>query len=849
MRTRYHATTTLRLAIAAAAAAMAMQPASAQQAAAPGPALAEEVIIVTATLRDENLQQVPIAVSAYDASALSRAGVKDIRNLDAVSASYAAQTGPTQTGATTLRIRGVGTTGNNTGLESAVGVFLDGVYQSRAGIALGDLMDVEQVELLRGPQGTLFGRNTSAGALHIKTRKPNLEETDGFINATYGNYDLMNIQTGVSTPVGDNAGVRLSGAWRQRDGYLRNATGGESNDRDRYILRGQYYIEPSDSFSLRVIADYSKIDEKCCDAVIIQETSYVNGPFAANGLPGNGGAPNTGERALDKLRTSNGSEFADTLEQYGLSVQADWDVGSGTLTSITAYRESKANPTTEPDFVTADVFSLSSGGSTASAGTGTEYTRIENFTQELRFTGSWGDRLDYLIGAFYADEKISELKSTSLGADYQSYMSTPLSSIGLPPNSLLTIFAGGVSAAGATARNQFDQDGSNWAIFTNNTFHMTDRVAINLGLRYSDDHKEGRFDQLDASNPACGAVAGRAAFLPAPLQALVPVALAFTCQFGATPVGAWAGAPQEFDETYNEDELVWTAKLLGQITDDVNAYLSASHGYKAGGFNLDPTAAVFGADPSFKPETVDALEVGLKSQWLDGRVTANLAVFQQELEDFQVLEFTGTQFRTFNVEKAESKGFELELGARITDGLSASLGLTYADAKYPGDCGGDAPPAAVALLCGQDLTSAPEWVAVAGFNWQHDLGSNLMMSLAANLRWEDDRRTGTQALQPVLAGTGTEGPGLSLINAPYDIQDSFTKVNLRAAIGDRDGQWMVEVWANNLFDEQTYAISANTPFRGIPTLPGPFNAGGIGLSRVVFPEEPRTYGLTVSHNF
>lgn len=848
MRTQPNALRTLRLAIAATTAAMASQPAMAQPAPQTDPG--EEVIIVTATLRNENLQEVPIAVSAYDASALNRAGVKDIKNLDAVSASYAAQTGPTQTGATTLRIRGIGTTGNNTGLESAVGVFLDGVYLSRPGVALGDLLDVEQVELLRGPQGTLFGRNTSAGALHIKTRKPDLEKTEGFLNATYGNLDLMNIQGGFSTPMGENAGLRLSGAWRERDGYLRNAVGGESNDRDRYVLRGQYYIEPSDGFDLRLIADHAKTDERCCDAVIIQETSYVNGPFAAGGLPANGGAAYTGERAFDRLRTSNGSEFRDSIEQTGLSLEANWELGAGTLTSITAYRKSKAKPVTEPDFVELEVFALSSGSSTATGDTGTEFTEIESFSQELRLAGSWGDRVDYLVGAFYGDEEISELKSTTLGADYQAYLSAPLSSIGIPvPNSLQNLFAGGVSAAGAYAINDFAQDGENWAIFTNNTFHFDERFALNVGIRYSADRKEGSFDQSEASNPACAAVAARAPFLPAPLQGLVPVALALSCQFAATPVGAWAGAPREYDETYDEDELVWTAKLTGQLSEDVNAYASFSHGYKAGGFNLDPTAAVLGADPSFKPETIDAWELGLKTQWLDGALTANLALFQQDIEDFQVLEFTGTQFRTFNVEKADSKGFELEVSGHIAEGLTAVAGVTYADASYPDDCGGSAPPAPVALLCGQTLTSAPEWVAVAGFNWERDLAQNLMFSLSANLRWEDDRRTATQALQPVAPGTGTSGPGLSLIDAPYDIQESFTKVNLRAGIGDRDGRWMIEVWANNLFDEQTFAIAANTPFRGIPTLPGPLNAGGIGLSRVVFPEEPRTYGLTVSHNF
>lgn len=175
----------------------------------------DDEIIVTATLRSENLQDVPIAVTAYSTETLEKSGVKDLRDLGSVSPSFSVNNSSSESGGTTIRIRGVGTTGNNTGLESAVGVFLDGVYLSRPSVALGDLLDVEQLELLRGPQGTLFGRNTSAGAISIRTAKPNLSEFEGYANATYGNFNLFNVQAGLSAPlVQDKVGVRLSGAYR-----------------------------------------------------------------------------------------------------------------------------------------------------------------------------------------------------------------------------------------------------------------------------------------------------------------------------------------------------------------------------------------------------------------------------------------------------------------------------------------------------------------------------------------------------------------------------------------------------------------------------------------------------------
>ena len=201
-------------------------------------------VTVSATQRTESIQDVPIAVTALNPETLDRAGVTDVTTLDSVAPSFNMNSSDTTTGGTTLRIRGVGTTGNNIGLESSVGVFLDGVYLSRPGVALGDLMDLEQIEVLRGPQGTLFGRNTSAGALNIKTKQPNLQELEGFGNLTAGNYDLLNLQAGVSVPIiEDTFAVRISGAYREQDGFVTSTTGNESHNRDRTLLRAQGLLD------------------------------------------------------------------------------------------------------------------------------------------------------------------------------------------------------------------------------------------------------------------------------------------------------------------------------------------------------------------------------------------------------------------------------------------------------------------------------------------------------------------------------------------------------------------------------------------------------------------------------
>lgn len=810
-------------------------------------------IIVTATLRNENLQDVPLAVTAFDGASLERSGVRDLRGLERVSASFNTNSSNTESGGTIVRIRGVGTTGNNTGLESAVGIFLDGVYLSRPGVALGDLLDVEAVEVLRGPQGTLFGRNTSAGAIQIRTTKPDLDKIDAFANFTYGNYDLMNVQAGGSVPiVPGQLAVRLSGAWRDRDGWLTNATGGESNNRNRYLVRGQLYWEPTSDIDVRLIGDYSRFKEKCCDSIIIRESSYAtSGIYTATGLPNNGGVTASGPQAFEDLRTSNNYEFQDKMTQWGMSGELNWDLGGGRLTSITSYRKSKAEPRNESDMVAANVFSGSVGTSSASPLVSESYTEIKTFTQELRFAGSaWDDRIDFLFGGYYANEKIDEVVSYTLGADHQQYISAALMSVGVPgPNPARTVFAGGVSSAGNYAVNNYRQKAENWSLFTNNTFHFTDQFAFNFGLRYSNDRKEGSFDQLAASSPACAAVIARAPLLPASLQALAPIARALTCFPFTTQAGLYPAGPTEFNRVFKDDALIYTLKLTGELSDNVNTYVSYSKGYKSGGFNLDSTAAAAGADPRFKSEEVEAYEAGIKTRLLDRRLTANLALFYQNFDNFQVLEFTGVQYVTFNVPKVKSSGFELELTARPSDELTVNGSLTYADARYPNDCGGDAPPLQVATLCGNSLSNAPKLVAITGFDYNKDIGSNLNIGFSASARLESDRRTGTQAITAVAAGTGTEGRTLNYIRSPFDIQDGNVKVNARIAIGSQDQLWQVELWGTNIFDERTYFNAVNTPLRGVSNLPGPINAGGASLSRVVFPQEPRMYGVTLRSRF
>lgn len=784
-------------------------------------------VTVTATRRETSLQEVPLAVTAIDDTQIENQGIVDFTSLSRLAPSLTASNAQSPTNSNVLNIRGVGTSSNNLGFESAVGIFIDGAYQSRAGVALSEFVDVERVEVLRGPQGTLFGRNTSAGALTITTKSPELSGVSGFVNATYGDYDLVNVQGALSIPIiEDKLAARLTGALRQRDGYITDLSGDvESNDIDQTLLRGQFKYAAQNGLEARFIADYSDADSSCCVPIEVQSSPLeAGGVYTAVGLGARGGLdqPNTGLAALDDaIASSDRFPFSET-EQWGITTEIKYPVNENAeLIYIGSYRQFESLEGGDFDFTMADVASADF-----------ILTDIETTTHELRLQGStFDDRLDYLIGAFYSDEDISQDGQTTLRSDYDAYVGAfifPLTG-GILGASPLTALSGGISPEGAFANNVYSQESASWSIFTHNTLAVTDALDLTLGLRYVDESKDGSYAQPAAQNDTCVAILGNLGTLD---PSLAPVALGLGCFPFATPAdlpgsGVPGGlpTPATFNDTFEDDALVYTVKAAYNFADGVNAYASFTRGYKAGGFNLDSTAAINGADPRFAAETVDAYEVGLKSSLLGGRVTANSAIFYQDFENFQVLEFTGVQFETFNVPKAETLGVEVEFNALVTQNLSINGGLTLLDASYPSDCAGNLTSPTVTNLCGETLTNAPETVGVLAARYDRDLAAGLTGFVTGSLRYESERRTSTQAT-PV----GDDNTPLA-----FDTQDANTKLNLRAGIANLDNDWTAEIWATNLTDERTRAITFDTTLR-----PG---------SRSAYLQEPRMFGVTLRKGF
>ncbi|MFN2101031.1 TonB-dependent receptor [Altererythrobacter sp. MF3-039] len=817
----------------------------------------DNIIIVTATKRAEDVQDIPLAVTAVSPAQLEKQGVVNVQNITQVSPSFSTSQAQNSSGTVVLRIRGVGTTSNNIGFESAVGVFIDGVYQSRAGIALSEFVDVERVEVLRGPQGTLFGRNTSAGALNITNKRPDLYEFGGFANATYGNFDHMNVQGAVNIPVvQDKVAVRLTGAWRERDGFVtvldRNGDFLEdSNNVDQYLVRGQLGWETDNGFRGRIIGDYSKSTGACCAAIeILQSPVETAGLFGLVGLGLRGGMAGpdvalsandvtTAQKALDNQIATSSAPHLSNSDQWGITAELEYPISDAIdAVYIGSYREYESQESYDSAFSGLDLFYVLPGGGTF----------IDTMTHELRFQGDAG-RLQWMIGGYYSKEDISQAVNFGLGEDWGEFVgglffAPTMGAFGANP---LTILSGGIDPGGITATNQYDQDSTSWSIFTHNTFDITDQLTLTLGARWSDESKDGGYTQTAVDNPLCPGIVSNILGGGVP-SALLGSTLALGCfAFVAPadlPVSSVLPLPRSFQGTFKDDELIYTVKLGYSFDVPVNVYAGFTHGYKSGGFNLDSTAAtvanfpatLFGAepvfqDPRFDSEEVDAWEVGVKARFLDNAVTANLAVFYEEFSDFQVLEFTGVQFQTFNVSKAISKGFELESTIRPTDGLNINAALSYTDAAYPDDCATVDEPLRVQNLCGSPLTNAPELVAIVGATYDGEIGNSLAWFINGQVRMESDRRTSTQprAVPSSVAQVGLTDP------LPFDIQDGNTKINLRAGIGDIDEAWGIEAWVTNLTNEITRGVTFSTVARS--------------GSRSAFTQEPRMYGVTVRSKF
>ncbi|TCJ37094.1 TonB-dependent receptor [Parafrankia sp. BMG5.11] len=672
-------------------------------------------IVVTAQGRAQALADVPVAISAVNAETLQNSGANDIRQLNQVAPSLLVSSTGSEANASP-RIRGIGTVGDNPGLESSVVVFIDGVYRSRSGIGLNELGEIDRVEVLRGPQGTLGGRNSSAGLISIISKQPSFSGFSAGGEATYGNYDYLRLAGNVNVPIGDTVAARVDGVFVQRDGFYRDpANGTRVNDRDRYFLRGQLRFEPTSDISVRLIGDYTNREESCCGAVYVDRSvnpfignlnepvasvnagagTFGNGNNIINVLRDLGQNPAAFNQGYERtLSVTPGRSYDGKTEDWGLSGQVEWNLGGASLTSITAYRDYYNEQAGDVDYSTVDIL--------YNAADGNNRRGFRTFTQELRLNGEAFDgRLDWLVGGFYADEKFRGKSNLRFGSQYGRFAAcravsggtlaagySPTSAGCLAPairGALNAGFVPGISAGvGQTLTAAFDrldsisdrgsttdfyrQDSRSFAAFTHNILHVTDTVDLTLGLRYTNERK--KFSATFGNdNTAC--VAQQAAlgpFLATGLAATAGGLISLTCQGNST--SELNGV--SINDQRKEDEFTGTAVLSWKPIDDLLVYGSYSRGYKAGGFNFDRSAlkapilsfASFGGGNAqagaqalvgnlqFDPETVNAFEIGAK--YATGPFSLSGALFRQQFSNFQLNTFDGTVFIVQNINGCSS---------------------------------------------------------------------------------------------------------------------------------------------------------------------------------------------------
>ena len=665
-------------------------------------------IVITATRRNQTLSNVPIAVSAVSQQSLQNSGANDIRALNQLAPSLlVSSTGNEANGS--ARIRGIGTVGDNPGLESSVAVFIDGVYRSRTGAGLNELGEIDRIEVLRGPQGTLFGRNASAGLINIITAKPSFD-LGGNAEATYGNYDYYRLAAGITGPIiADKLAARIDGVYVKRDGFYKDVTGtdGRENNRDRYFIRGQLLFTPTDDISVRLIGDYTHRNEKCCAAVYVstRETQDItpntttpgfntDGAFVTN--PSNrivdilkslgGFFPTPGDPYSREATVTPGRTFRNTTTDWGGSGQLDWDLGGVKLTSITAYRQYKAGGAGDVDYSNVDI--------TYRPDDGNSYRRFKTFTQEVRFNGSlFGDRLDWLVGGFYSREKLQVVDNIKFGTQYGAFAAcrtiatlNPNAALRNPANpgclsaggraTLLGLVPGSTPAFGAATptiiagidrlstlndlgdtRSVYNQDSENYAFFTHNIFKITDRLSLTVGARYTHEHK--KFDaEFNNNNTICPAQqAALDPLLATPAAAAAGLIITLTC----TGNSSSALNLLDLNNEFSESQWTGTTVLSWKPIDPLLLYASYAKGYKAGGYNLDRSdlgAALFprtnanAANLAFEPEKVDSYEVGAKLK-LHG-FSLNVAAFREEFKSFQLNTFNGTVFVVQNINSCKT---------------------------------------------------------------------------------------------------------------------------------------------------------------------------------------------------
>lgn len=745
-----------------------------------------EAVVVTARRRDENAQDVPIAINAYNGETLEARRAYNLRDVQALAPSLTVTvTNPRNT---SINIRGLGNNVSvyNDGLQPAVGVYVDQVYLGRPGQTVFDLADVDSIAVLRGPQGTLFGKDTSAGAIVVATKEPSFTpEAQG--DVSFGNYDYSQAHLLVGGPLIDGVlAGRFSAAQTQRDGFSTNVhTGNRSQDFRDWNVKGQLLYTPSDRFKLRLIADYGQQRSSTAGSQNIGYlTTYTDGttyPFgfveraARVGFSPLPIDPSARKVAIDSL--SNYWE-----EQGGVTAIADLKLEGATVTSVTSGRVWNWSPHNDADGTTADA-----------ARDFHQANQQKQFSQELRIASSGDRRIDYVAGLYGFWQVIEADAVNNYGAQAANWFVSP---------------AAASPAAAAAALNNYSihsvssPEMTSYAAFAEGVWHVTPRFDATVGLRHTYEKMTGYFRQTASG---------------ASLAGLSPAD-----QAAARALRARFGVANSFDAETSDGSVTGRASLSYKATDDILIYGTYSRGYKAGGLNLSNinTLGNLAVDPKVGPETIDAYEFGVKSAWLDHRLTANLTAFWTQDDNYQTTQVNliNNVSSLTNAGKVISRGIEADLQAQPFSSLGLYGSVTFNDASYKeykaAPCAIEIRTTGTCDLSGRRLPGASRWAASAGGEYHR---------AAPQIR-------GAETEAYVGADYSYRSSYFTTANdSIYSLVPDYGLLNLRVGFRAADGAWDLQLWGRNVTDEDYWLTIAAA------------NTGAIAGT----PGDPRTYGLTL----
>jgi len=773
-------------------------------------------IVVTARRRSERLQTVPLAVAVLSGETLANAGAFNVNRLQQFQPALQFYSSNPRNSA--INIRGLGAPFGltNDGIEQGVGLYIDQVYIGRVGASTFDFVDIDRVEVLRGPQGTLYGKNTTAGAVNITTKKPNLSSPEATFEVSVGNYGLVQVKGSASAPIADGKlGVRLSTSATKRGGSIYDtAIDKNLQKQDNFSVRGQLLWQATPNLDFNFSADFSLQNPYCCVqyyARVGATQRPLNRQYAA--LAAAAGYKPPSFDPFDRV-TDLDASINSRQEVGGLSLVGNWDVGGATITSVTAWRYWDWQPANDRDFTGLPITTVSQNPS-----------QQKQWSQELRIASSGNGKLNYTLGAFFFDQTIDTQGSQVQGPAASAWLLNPTSANGKNPLVL----------DGLTSTNSIHFGNQSFAVFGKLNWEAAPGFHIQPGLRVNYDKKSGFYESIVSIHNAQYNFVATADNV----AALLKNGTALADQLNTL-------APQRYSPKFSAWNLSGDLTLSYDFSKDIHGYATYARSFKSGGINLSGlplNSTNTGVDLStqtVKPEKENHFELGLKTQFLDRRVTFNLAAFWTDIKDYQATVNNGqtTVIRGYlaNAARVRVRGVEFDSSFRPSPRLSLYANGAFTDAKYVRFRNAPCPPE----LSGGNVALAGQTPAAAGTPGLSPLVCDISGQILPGIsKWSFS--FGGEVNVPVSGGQvylGYDGSYRSKFSSNpsrslYTDINGYSLSNFR--LGYRKDKWNVYGWVRNAFNQHYFELLST-------------QSGSTGLI-VGQPGDPRTYGGTFRISF